>query len=195
MIGSKLQSVRALRTQAEILIMPGEHAVSWEPAVLSTLLGSCVAACLWDCRLGIGGMNHFLLPDTPDAHAPNGAPARYGLYAMERLINDLMVMGSRRADLQAKVFGGANMTGQTNGRNLGQRNADFVRKFLRNDGIRLKGEDLGGESGRRIQFHTKTGTVKLMKIPPVKQLDLIKQEKSYQQSITQEPPVGEVTFF
>ena len=175
--------------------MPGEHAVSWNPARITTLLGSCVSMCLWDSRLGIGGLNHFMLPDAPDAHAPTGSPLRYGLYAMERLINDLIVMGSNKKDLQAKVFGGANMTSQAVHRHLGARNVDFVLKFLKKDNIRLTGEDLGGNYGRRIQFNTKTGTVKLQKIPTQQQQELIKQEHNYHHQITEKSLVGEVTFF
>ncbi len=178
-----------------LMIMPGEHAVSWTPVIIGTLLGSCVSACLWDRRLGIGGMNHFMLPDAPDAGSQTGAPLRYGLYAMERLVNDLLIMGSRRSDMLAKVFGGGNITGHLTDHHVGQRNATFVVDFLHKDGIRLMAQDLGGRHSRRIQFNTKTGAVKMQKLPRHDQHKILVQEKIYSEKIIHDPPAGGVEFF
>jgi len=119
---------------------------------ISTILGSCVATCLYDEVAGIGGMNHFLLPDG------DGAPlnsARFGVNAMELLINALIKEGANRRHLKAKVFGGGRMiAGLTD---IGQKNAIFVRDFLKREGIACFGESLGGTQARRIEFWPGTG--------------------------------------
>lgn len=111
------------------IIMPGDYFVSWAPAEISTLLGSCVSACVWDSHRKIGGLNHFMLPDSPSEARSLGDKTkslRYGLYAMECLVNDLLTMGAKREHLSAKVFGGANITGALNTQHVGRRNAEFV---------------------------------------------------------------------
>lgn len=137
-------------------LVQGEFAVSAEPALcLTTLLGSCVAACLWDADAGVGGMNHFLLPE-----APEGATGdrRYGVQSMELLINDLLKRGARRDRLSAKVFGGARMTDAL--ADIGRRNADFVQVFLKDEAIPIRNASLGGDVARRIQFWPASGRVR-----------------------------------
>ncbi|RZL41184.1 MAG: chemoreceptor glutamine deamidase CheD, partial [Variovorax sp.] len=107
-------------------ILPGEYHVTRDDMVIVTVLGSCVAACLRDPDSGIGGMNHFLLPDTASSRDAEGDSARYGSYAMEVLINQIVKLGARRHRLEAKVFGGANVIPGMHQLNIGQRNADFV---------------------------------------------------------------------
>lgn len=178
------------------LVMPGEHKVSWEPAEIATLLGSCVSACVWDRKRKVGGMNHFMLPDAP-ADTGVGAqtlPMRYGLYAMEQLINDLMMMGCKKESLVAKVFGGANMTGASSDSNIGRRNSEFVLNFLEKDRIPLVSVDLGGLHSRRIRFLTDTGKVRVYKVPSADQRAL-QQENFYSLKIKNAPDVGDITFF
>lgn len=178
-------------------LMPGECKVSWEPVVFTTLLGSCVSACLHDQRLKIGGMNHFMLPDVPardDSLGEKTRCMRYGLYAMERLINDLVHLGARRADLVCKVFGGANMTGSLSVQNIGQRNADFVLQFLRQDGIPVVAQDLNGTHSRRIQFNSATNAVRIERVPSADS-QAIRLERSYLRSINQDPVAGDIVFF
>ena len=112
---------------------------------MSTVLGSCVAACLFDPVRGVGGMNHFLLADGDGEEA-----MRYGAYAMEVLINDLLKLGASRERLQAKLFGGAKMIERLN--DIGADNARFARRFLATEGIPIVGESLGGRRARRIEF-------------------------------------------
>lgn len=136
-----------------INIIQGGHHVDNDPsAVLTTILGSCVAACLWDSVAGVGGMNHFLLPG--DANSQNfrtGTESqRYGVNLMELLINDLLRRGAIKSRLKAKLFGGAAMIkGLTD---IGAMNAAFAEGFLRDEGIDLLGGSLRGMQGRRIQF-------------------------------------------
>lgn len=148
-----------LAVENKIHIVQGEQYVDDNPnTVLTTILGSCIAACIWDNTLGLGGMNHFLLPGT-DAGSKQrmleGDAMRFGVHAMELLVNGLLRRGAQRNRLQAKLFGGARMIkGLTD---IGELNATFAEKFLRAEGIAIAGGSLRGEQGRRIQFWPVTG--------------------------------------
>lgn len=132
----------------------GEHRVTDDPSVLlTTILGSCVAMCLRDPVAGVGGMNHFLLPDGQGGGS--GAGRRYGAYAMEVLINDCLKAGGRRDRLEAKLFGGGRMFDAL--RDVGQANADFAERFLRDEGIAHVGGSLRGCGGRRVQYWPVSG--------------------------------------
>lgn len=120
--------------------------------MLTTVLGSCVATCLYDPEAGIGGMNHFLLPDSD---GDSSGSRLYGVNLMELLINNLMRMGAERGRLQAKLFGGGMLNGGV--WDIGERNATFARKFLKDEGIPVAAESLGGDSGRRVRFWPSTG--------------------------------------
>ncbi len=134
-------------------VVQGGHAVSDGAEVcLTTILGSCVAACLWDPVARIGGMNHFLLPEAPDGARGD---RRYGVQAMELLINALLARGARRDRLRAKVFGGGRMNSTM--ADIGGRNAIFVRRFLLDEDIPIESESLGGVAARRIQFWPASG--------------------------------------
>ena len=146
-----------LHEYRRINIVQGEQHVDNSPdVVLTTLLGSCVAACLWDPEAGVGGMNHFLLPGSePEAGDLSGVSMRYGVYAMELLVNALLRKGAQRGRLQAKLFGGACMVqGLTD---VGELNAAFAERFLRAENIPLVGGSLRGTYGRRIQFWPSSG--------------------------------------
>ena len=142
-----------------INIVQGEQHVENDPnAMLTTILGSCIAACLWDPVRGIGGMNHFLLPGEDNQNQDAGVPgpsARYGVHAMELLVNALLRRGARRESLQAKLFGGARMIrGLTD---IGEMNATFAERFLKAERIPISGGSLRGTQGRRIQFWPVSG--------------------------------------
>ena len=149
MTGAALASAPPVR----IHVGQGEHHVSSDPRVmLTTILGSCVAMCLSDPKAGVGGMNHFLLPE-----AQTGAEScrRYGAYAMEVLINDVLKAGGRRERLQAKLFGGGRMFDTL--QDVGRFNADFAERYLRDEGVAVIGASLRGMGGRRIQYWPVTG--------------------------------------
>jgi len=132
----------------------GEHYVTGDPDVmLTTILGSCVAMCLRDPATGVGGMNHFLLPD--GAGSGTDAGRRYGAYAMEVLINDVIRTGARRESLEAKLFGGGRMFDSL--KDVGLANAEFAERFLRDEGIALIGGSLRGSGGRRVQYWPASG--------------------------------------
>ncbi|MCR2746449.1 chemoreceptor glutamine deamidase CheD [Limnobacter parvus] len=179
------------------MIMPGEYFVSWAPAEITTLLGSCVAACLWDSHRKIGGLNHFMLPDSPceaNTLADKTKSLRYGLYAMEVLVNDLLAMGAKREHLGAKVFGGANISGSLNSQHIGRRNAEFVIDFLLKDKIKVVASDLGGPHSRRIRFNTQTSAVRLERVASANSAAL-QQEKRYSEKINKDPVNGDIVFF
>ena len=141
-------------------ITQGEAYVSTDDnEVLSTVLGSCVAACIRDPFLRIGGMNHFLLPE---GGAQDGIAMRYGVHAMECLINALLSRGATRGRLEAKLFGGANVMASLAG--VGWRNADFAERFLELEGISVVGGDLRGTAPRRVQFWPTTGRARQLAI-------------------------------
>ena len=145
---------QAANGDRRIHVVQGEHHVSSDPhVVLTTILGSCVAVCLRDKVSGIGGMNHFLLPEGRSDGLDQGR--RYGAYAMELLINDLLRNGARRERLEAKLFGGARMFGGLS--DIGVSNIAFAQKFLRDEGIPVMGSSLGGTEARRVQYWPSTG--------------------------------------
>lgn len=140
-----------------INIVQGTTYVTDNPeAVLMTVLGSCVACCLFDPIKRIGGMNHFLLPEPDIGTARDSAEAeRYGLLAMELLINGMLKQGATRGDMRAHLYGGANL--HSGMQAIGSNNAAFARKFLKDDGIALSHAHMGGTSARRIDFRAALG--------------------------------------
>ncbi|MHC1744214.1 MAG: chemotaxis protein CheD [Syntrophobacteraceae bacterium] len=141
----------------EIHIHAGDLYAAKDPASIHTLLGSCVAVCLYDPAERLGGMNHILLPGRADMKHFDSA-ARYGVNAMELLINRLMSLGGNRRRFVAKAFGGAHVLAEISQENgTGQRNVEFVLEFLAIEGIPLAGYDLGGCQARRVYFDTDTG--------------------------------------
>ena len=145
-------------TERKVNIVQGEFHVTDDPAVvLTTILGSCVAACLHDPQAGVGGMNHFLLPGNDDGHS---SAHRHGVHAMELLVNGLLQRGARRERLQAKLFGGARMLqGLTD---IGTLNADFAERFIQRERITLSSSCLRGDRGRRIQYWPVAGRARQM---------------------------------
>lgn len=139
----------------EIFVAQGEFQVSDAPdVILKTLLGSCVATCLFDPVARVGGMNHFLLATGPDSDAHS---ERYGLFAMEILINGLLKLGARKSRLRAKVFGGATMSGRMG--HIGAKNCEFATGFLELEGMPVIASSLGGGQARAIRFTPTTGRV------------------------------------
>lgn len=130
-----------------------------EDEVLTTVLGSCVSACIRDPFMRVGGMNHFLLPDMDRSGRDS---QRYGAHAMELLINEILKRGGHRQRLEAKIFGGANVI--SSGAEIGSRNAAFARQYLLDEGIRIVGGDVGGTQARRIQYWPVSGRVRQLAI-------------------------------
>ena len=136
-----------------VKVLPGEYFVSGDDIVMMTVLGSCISACLWDTRAHIGGMNHFMLPD---GGGEDGF-GRYGSYAMELLINEMLKSGARRESLQAKIFGGAQVMANFTTMNVGERNTAFVVDYLQTERIPLLSQDVLDIYPRKVCFFPVTG--------------------------------------
>ncbi|ABE50198.1 MULTISPECIES: chemoreceptor glutamine deamidase CheD [Methylobacillus] len=178
-------------------ILPGEYYTTNQDIVIVTVLGSCVSACIRDKVSGIGGMNHFMLPEgnPADANNPVSESARYGTYAMEVLINQLLKNGARRENLEAKIFGGGNVLSGFTAINIGEKNAAFVRKYLRDENIRVVGEDLNDIYPRKVYFFPRTGRVLVKKLKQMHNNTLISREESYAKRLKANKVAGEVELF
>lgn len=177
-------------------ILPGEYYVTTRDMMIVTVLGSCVSACIRDRVSGIGGMNHFMLPDTQgDGDSPLSQSARYGAYAMEVLINQLLKNGARRQNLEAKVFGGGNVLRGFTVANVGQRNASFVRRFLSVENIPILCEDLLDIYPRKVYFFARTGRVLVKKLKTVHNNTIVQRERDYSMRINYGSAEGQVELF
>jgi chemotaxis protein CheD len=136
-----------------VKVLPGEYFVSGDNLIITTVLGSCISACLWDGRARTGGMNHFMLPDGDSAEGSG----RYGSYAMELLINEMQKMGARRETMQAKVFGGARVMANFTAMNVGDRNTAFVLDYLATERIAVVSQDVLDIHPRKVCFFPVSG--------------------------------------
>ncbi|WP_067733996.1 chemotaxis protein CheD [Novosphingobium naphthalenivorans] len=142
-----------------LTVLQGQFKVSAGPKVeFSTVLGSCVATCLYDPVVELGGMNHFLLSEPPASHNPGEVDVHYGVYLMEMLINEMLAYGARKDRLRAHLYGGANI--RAGMQQIGTANAEFARSFLLRERIELVREDLGGTNARRVDFRPASGQVR-----------------------------------
>jgi chemotaxis protein CheD len=183
---------RGFNTEA-VKVLPGEFYVDTAEIPVVTVLGSCVAACLRDPWANVGGMNHFLLPDGNDAGVA-GTAGRYGVNAMEMLINELVKRGAQRNRLEAKVFGGGHVMKNFTSINVGERNATFIRDFLKMENINLLSEDLLDVYPRKVCFFPKSGRALVKRLAAADDV-LLKQEKQYQTTVVAKPVAGDIELF
>lgn len=179
-----------------VKILPGEYYVTNGDKLIVTVLGSCVAVCLRDKITGVGGMNHFLLPN--DGSNQTGLlteSARYGVFAMEILINHLIKMGANRSRFEAKVFGGGNVLRGMTVNNVGQRNAEFVLDYLQLEEIPVVAQDLLGEFPRKVYFFPDTGKVLVKKIKSLHNSTISDRESEYRMRVRYTPKSGDVELF
>lgn len=168
-------------------ILPGEFYVTNEDELITTVLGSCISACIRDKISGVGGMNHFMLPETSKQKLQSGNEAvvgnamRYGNYAMEHLINTILQNGGRRKNLEVKLFGGGKVI-PTMGR-VGEKNIEFALEYVDAEGLTLLSHDLGNNYPRNVQYFPKTGKVRMRKVKNLHSDAVIKQEQKYRTSI------------
>ena len=175
------------------IVLPGDHMVSSEPDhALVTLLGSCVAACIRDPDTGVGGLNHFLLPDDKGGNEGGPRSLRYGTHAMEVLINDILKRGGSKSRLEAKVFGGGNVIDTSASETVGDRNASFVIEYLRREGIQVAASDLGGTRARRVFYFPTSGRVSVLRLEPQAVKD---QEMRHKAKVETAPRTGGVELF
>jgi chemotaxis protein CheD len=177
-------------------ILPGEYFATGRDMVLVTVLGSCVCACIRDRVSKIGGMNHFMLPDSgQDKNNPLGESARYGVYAMEILINQLLKIGAKRGNLEAKVFGGASVLRGFTVNNVGERNAQFVLDFLKTEKIPVLAQDLLDIYPRKVYFFPATGLVRVKNLKQVHNDTIISREAEYNTRLHYSKLEGDVELF
>ena len=169
----------------------GEMAVGSKPMAVRTVLGSCVSACLFDPVARVGGMNHFLLADFNPA-SRTGSEARFGLHAMELLINGMMRLGAERRRIVAKAFGGANIIPGMSSPTVGERNVSFLESFLALEKIRLASHYFGGDSAIQVVFHTHTGRAFMRSVGERALRETILEESRAYRS---RPATGDVTLF
>lgn len=175
-------------------VLPGEYFVTAKEMLLVTVLGSCVAACVRDTDSGIGGMNHFMLPDDGGRDTV-GSSARYGTYAMEVLINHLLKMGARRSRLEAKVFGGGAVMASLASSNVGTRNAEFVLNYLKVEKIPIVAKDLLDSYPRKVYYFPDTGRVLVKKLHRVHNETLFSRERDYKDRLSGARMEGDVELF
>ena len=179
-----------------VKILPGEYYGTTREMVLVTVLGSCVAACIRDRVSGIGGMNHFMLPDSgQDQSNPMSTSARYGTYAMEMLINQITKLGAKRANLEAKLFGGGNVLRGFTIANVGERNSAFALAYLDTEKIQIVAKDLLDIYPRKVYFFPQTGKVLVKKLRSVHNNTIVERETDYSTRLRQTPVSGDVELF
>ena len=180
-----------------VKILPGEYYVTSEGEMIVTTLGSCIAACIRDTVLGVGGMNHFMLPHSKEGEwAGFNQATRYGNFAMERLINDILMAGGKKNRLEAKLFGGGQMFGEFSVTDVGRQNARFAEEYLRTENIMLMAADVGGPYSRKVYFDPKTGKVMVKKLTTVPNDTIKKREQSYAQKMeTPTSTTGDIELF
>ena len=180
-------------------ILPGQFYVTLHEEMIVTVLGSCVSACIRDRIIGIGGMNHFMLPDSSGDSKDAGRvhhvdeAARYGAYAMEMLINEILKNGGLRQNLEVKITGGGRML--ANMSDIGRRNIDFVQKFLETEGLDVAAEDLGDIYPRKVCYIPATGRLRVKRLRTMHNDTITQREEAYQQDLRKKVPQGDVELF
>ena len=180
-------------------LLPGDFYVTTYDEVLDTVLGSCVSACIRNPRLGIGGMNHFMLP-RPSGNGHDawetgaaGRATRYGSASMEQLINRILKAGGTRADLEVKIFGGGRVLKTLT--DVGDHNVTFVREFLKQEGLRVTSEDVGDTCPRHVQYFPLTGRVRVRHLTSSHTRDVASHEQQYLKGLVKTPVAGEIDLF
>lgn len=178
-------------------LVPGDFYVTRHPEVLLTVLGSCVSVCARDPVLGIGGMNHFMLPrppvgETDTWHGLSGRATRYGTASMEQLIGSIIKQGGDRSRLEVKLFGGGRvLAGMTD---VGRQNIEFAREFMRVEKLAVTSEDLGGIWPRQVQYFPQTGVARIRRLAQPERA-ILERESRYLEEIEHPPACGELDLF
>ena len=181
-------------------ILPGEYFVTRSDEAITTVLGSCIAACIRDPLTCIGGMNHFMLPEDGSGdgksswlEGPGGLATRYGSYAMESLINELMKLGARRDRFETKLFGGGKILSSMT--DVGQKNINFAKEFLKMEGFKIAAEDVGDVYPRRVMYFPATGVVKLKRLRALDVAAIAQRETNYRTRLAARPADDDVEIF
>lgn len=180
-------------------VVPGEFYITDQEECIKTTLGSCIACCVWDPVNEIGGLNHFMLPNFNSSKEKSKDVAQLGkegCWAMEFLINGVLLNGGERGNLEVKIFGGAQLIVGLAGAEIGQKNIRFIEGYVQRESLKVVSKDLGGEFGRTILFFPKTGKVKLNRLTHNQDKRIIQEENSYEGRINKKPDQsGEIEIF
>lgn len=176
-----------------VKVAPGEIFLSRDNIVITTVLGSCVSACITDSVVGIGAMNHFMLPTSSGGTNGVSRLARFGSYAMEQLINEMLKFGCVKDNMQVKVTGGGNIMG--GGVNVGVQNTQFVIDYLRDEGLQIVSADLGGSRARKVVYFPLEGRLMVRKLEPQSNNALIEEERQYQTQVERQLDESDVELF
>lgn len=180
-------------------ILPGEYYVSMHGELISTVLGSCISACIRDVKMGIGGMNHFMLPiGCEDLHAGKEHltdATRYGNFAMEILINEILKAGGRKKNMEVKIFGGGRVLSGMKKIDIGSKNINFIYEYVREEDLNVICEDVGDIYPRKVLFFADTGKVRVKKLRNMHNDTVKKREEKYRKSIDDKPVQGDIELF
>lgn len=180
-------------------VLPGEFYITSADEMVITTLGSCVSACIRDPRTKVGGLNHFMLPisdgESNDSwlRQDAGVATRYGNFAMERLINEVLKRGARRSELEVKVVGGGQMYASRN--QVGLQNITFVRAYLKAEGLTIASEDLGDVHPRQVRYYPRTGRMQVRRLATPMARATTEREEAYRAQLRQEPMTGDIELF
>jgi chemotaxis protein CheD len=180
-------------------ILPGEFFVTRSDEVITTVLGSCISACIRDPAVRIGGMNHFMLPEDNSSgksswiDGPGGLATRYGSYAMESLINELMKLGARRDRFEVKLFGGGKILSSMT--DVGKKNITFAKEFLKLEGFKIAAEDVGEVYPRRVVYFPATGVVMIKRLRALDVVEIARRETNYLTSLAAKQTGNDVELF
>ncbi len=180
-------------------ILPGEYYVTRNDEIITTVLGSCVSACIRDPKIGVGGMNHFMLPGdaTKSLKKWGGmdvSATRYGIAAMENLINDIIKLGSRKSDLEVKLFGGGHVLDMSINA-VGDRNIKFARDYVAAEGMSVISEDLGNVFPRKVNYFPSTGKVLVRRLRSLQKQAIADNENQYAKKISDAALGSEIELF
>lgn len=180
-------------------ILPGEFFVTRSDEAITTVLGSCISACIRDPVVRVGGMNHFMLPEDNSSgksswiDGPGGLATRYGSYAMESLINELMKLGARRDRFEVKLFGGGKILSSMT--DVGMKNITFAKEFLKLEGFKIAAADVGDVYPRRVVYFPATGVVMLKRLRALDVVEIARRETNYLSSLAAKPADSDVELF
>ena len=173
-------------------VVPGEFYVTQNDEAITTILGSCVSCCIRDIYKGIGGLNHFMLPDSSSADGTG----KVGDWAMEFLINGILLNGGERRNLEVKYFGGSQILPGLKGTAIGEKNINFVREYLARESIRVAASDVGGSPPRKLLYYPKTGRVRMKYLPLTSNNEILKKENEYAGTlVTHDSNAGDIELF
>ncbi len=178
-------------------ILPGECYVSKTGEMIVTVLGSCIAACVRDTRLGVGGMNHFMLPIRAGEKSDSAITSElaYGNWAMEYLVNEILKQGGKKSNLEVKLFGGGRVLSNLSQIDIGGRNIEFVLDFIDKEGLRVNAHDLGSDCPRKVLYFPDTGAVKLKRLKSRANDTIERREREYYDTMTKKPDQSDIELF